>query len=97
MPHSNSVLVVDDVADTRELLSVALELAGYGVLLAQSGVDAIALARTHRPAVEGLDAMCPKPCTPDALIDLLGQTPRAKVSPSPCAVGRGSAGLKARR
>ena len=56
MPHSNCVLVVDDVADTRELLSVALELAGYGVLLAQSGVDAIALARTHRPAVEGLDA-----------------------------------------
>jgi CheY-like chemotaxis protein len=119
---SPSVLVVDDYADTRELLSVALELAGYGVLQAESGLDALVLAQQHRPAavvmdiympgmdgieatrrlrthpdlaeipvvahtarpgglagMEGLfDAICPKPCPPDALVDVLERTLRAK-------------------
>jgi CheY-like chemotaxis protein len=100
------------------MLSLALEMAGYGVLLAESGRDALALARRHHPAVvvmdifmpemdgiettrrlraepdlaripvvahtarptrlEGLedlfDAICPKPCPPNRLIDLLGET-----------------------
>lgn len=112
------VLVVDDYADTREMLCVALELAGYGVLLAESGWSAIALARLHHPVavvmdiympeMDGIeatrqmraepelanisviahtarprtlagleplfDAVCPKPCPPDRLIDLLGET-----------------------
>lgn len=116
------MLVVDDYADTREMLSVALELAGYAVLLAASGRDAITLARLHHPAVvvmdifmpemdgiettrrlraqpdlaqipvvahtarpwglEGIedlfDAICPKPCPPDALVDLVGRALHAQ-------------------
>jgi CheY-like chemotaxis protein len=56
-PHS--VLVVDDYADTLEMLSVALEIAGYGVLLATSGDDALRMARSHHPAAVVMDIFMP--------------------------------------
>lgn len=59
MTLTRSVLVVDDYADTREMLSMALELAGYGVLLAESGHDALALARQHHPAAVVMDIYMP--------------------------------------
>ena len=49
MTPTRSVLVVDDYADTREMLSMALEVAGYGVLLAESGRDALDLVAHSRP------------------------------------------------
>jgi two-component system, cell cycle response regulator DivK len=60
MTPPRSVLVVDDYADTREMLSMALELAGYGVLLAESGQDALDLARRHHPAAVVMDIYMPE-------------------------------------
>lgn len=40
-------LVVDDVSDMREMLSLLLEYAGYEVSTAASAQDAIALSREH--------------------------------------------------
>ena len=115
---SRSVLVVDDYADTRELLSAALEVAGYRVLLAENGRDALDVALRHHPVaivmdiympeMDGVettrqlraepdlaeilviahtafptrlagsedlfDAICAKPCLPDQLIGVLGET-----------------------
>ena len=126
MLHGRSILVVDDYADTREMLAFALETAGYGVLLAESGRDGIALAHAHHPVavvmdiympemdgiettrhfkaqadlagipvlahtagpnglagVEDLfDGICAKPCSPDALIDLLNHMLQSKGHPS---------------
>jgi two-component system OmpR family response regulator len=56
---SHCVLVVEDHADTREMIGVALEMAGYGVLLAADGRDALALARQHRPAAVVMDIYMP--------------------------------------
>ena len=58
--YSRFVLVVDDYADTREMLAVALEFAGYGVLLAESGRDAITLARQHHPIAVVMDIYMPE-------------------------------------
>jgi two-component system cell cycle response regulator DivK len=121
MTPTRSVLVVDDYADTREMLSMALGMAGYDVFLAESGRDALDLARRHHPAAvimdiympemdgieatrrlraepdlahipvvahtarpqrlvefgELFDAICAKPCPPDQLIHVLGETLQA--------------------
>ena len=42
-----SALVVDDVSDVTEMLSVLMTHAGYEVTTASSAVDAIAFAREH--------------------------------------------------
>jgi CheY-like chemotaxis protein len=116
------VLVVDDHLDTRELLACALEIAGYGVLLAETGPEAIGMAHQYHPAavvmdiympvMDGIeatrairqdpalahmpvvahtarpgglvglehlfDAICPKPCPPDRLVDMVGAWIHAK-------------------
>jgi CheY-like chemotaxis protein len=54
------VMVVDDYADIREGIAVALELAGYTVVTASNGFDA--LAKLHeglRPCLIVLDMMMP--------------------------------------
>lgn len=43
-----SALVVDDVADVTEMLSVLLSHAGYSVVTASSAPQALAAAREHR-------------------------------------------------
>ena len=59
MSELQQVLVVDDYPDTREMLSIALEFAGYDVLLAESGLEAIERARRHHPAVVVMDIFMP--------------------------------------
>jgi CheY-like chemotaxis protein len=49
---SARVLVVDDYADARELLSIMLEYAGYEVRAAASGEEAVDLAR--RQAIDAV-------------------------------------------
>ena len=53
------VLVVDDDASIRELLSAALEDDGYEVLPAKNGQDALAVCERWRPDVIVLDLMMP--------------------------------------
>ena len=55
-----TVLVVDDDLSVRGLLTRALENEGYRVISAGNGVDALALARQHRPQAITLDVMMPK-------------------------------------
>jgi CheY-like chemotaxis protein len=45
--NNRRALIVDDVADVTDMLAVLLTHAGYEVLTASRGQDAIALAREH--------------------------------------------------
>ncbi len=53
-------LVADDEPDVQELLAVLLTRAGYDVLLAGDGEEALRLARRHLPAVVVVDVRMPK-------------------------------------
>jgi CheY-like chemotaxis protein len=55
-----SVLVVDDDASVRGLLAKTLEKEGYRVISACNGVEALALAREHRPQAITLDVLMPQ-------------------------------------
>jgi CheY-like chemotaxis protein len=54
-----TVLVVDDDPSVHSLLAKTLEKEGYRVLSAGNGVDALTLARTHRPQAITLDVLMP--------------------------------------
>ncbi|HST69520.1 MAG TPA: response regulator [Solirubrobacterales bacterium] len=55
-----TILVADDDRDILELVAFRLERAGYEVLTAGDGEQALATAREHRPALAVLDVMMPK-------------------------------------
>src|SRR4051794_41946342 len=54
------VLVVDDSAAIRELISVNLELEGYDVRRAADGQEALEVAAQWRPDVVTLDVVMPR-------------------------------------
>ncbi len=54
-----TVLVVDDEVDMVWALQRCLHKAGYEVLTAHNGLDALEIARTHRPALVVLDINMP--------------------------------------
>jgi signal transduction histidine kinase/DNA-binding response OmpR family regulator len=56
-----TVLVVDDDPAARDLLTANLKSAGYRLVHAASGEEALSLARTMRPDAITLDVMMPKP------------------------------------
>jgi len=56
-----TVLVVDDDPAARDLLSTNLKDAGYRLVHAASGEEALSLARKLRPDAITLDVMMPKP------------------------------------
>jgi two-component system, OmpR family, phosphate regulon response regulator PhoB len=53
------ILVVEDEADIRQILSYNLGLAGHQVLTAERGSAALELARAERPSLVLLDLMLP--------------------------------------
>lgn len=53
------VLVIDDEAGARELLSMALTQSGYRVMEADTAEEGFALAMEHRPAAITLDLVLP--------------------------------------
>jgi CheY-like chemotaxis protein len=55
-----TVLVVDDDSAVRSLLAKTLEKEGYRAILARNGVEALALAREHRPQAITLDVLMPQ-------------------------------------
>jgi signal transduction histidine kinase/DNA-binding response OmpR family regulator/HAMP domain-containing protein len=69
-----TVLVVDDDASVRGLLVKTLEKEGYRVLLAGNGVEALALAREHRPQAITLDVLMPQMDGWEALKELKADT-----------------------
>jgi len=54
-----TVLVADDDEDILQLVSFRLERAGYTVLTAGDGQQALAIAREHHPDLAVLDVMMP--------------------------------------
>jgi two-component system, chemotaxis family, chemotaxis protein CheY len=56
---NHTVLVVDDDADIRETLRLALEYEGYSVRTAADGVQAVNAMEAERPCMVILDLMMP--------------------------------------
>lgn len=54
-----TLLIVDDEAGVRALVRMTLDGAGYRILEAENGEEAIDLARQHRPDLMLLDVMMP--------------------------------------
>ncbi|MEB3196029.1 MAG: response regulator [Candidatus Sericytochromatia bacterium] len=54
------ILVIDDEASIRQIVETRLKLAGYEVLTAADGVEALEQAATHNPSLIVLDVMMPK-------------------------------------
>jgi CheY-like chemotaxis protein len=65
-----TVLIVDDDPGARELLAANLKGAGYRLVQAANGEEALTLARTLRPDAITLDVMMPKPDGWDVLATL---------------------------
>ncbi|HYF65225.1 MAG TPA: DNA-binding response regulator, partial [Herpetosiphonaceae bacterium] len=59
-PARAAILVADDNPDAREILRARLGAAGYRVLEAANGQEALAAMREHRPALALLDLMMPR-------------------------------------
>ncbi len=54
------ILVVEDIPNIRELLSVTLRFKGYTVFTAENGVEALTLIQEKRPALIITDILMPK-------------------------------------
>jgi DNA-binding response OmpR family regulator len=59
LSHRPLILVADDDDDILALVEVRLELAGYEVLTARSGDEALRMALDHSPDLAILDVMMP--------------------------------------
>ena len=53
------ILVIEDNTDAREMLGIALRLAGHEVLEAATGADGIEIGRRHRPEIVLVDIGLP--------------------------------------
>ncbi len=58
-PGASTVLVVDDDASSRDLLSRFLNREGFAVITASGGAEALRLAREHLPTAITLDVIMP--------------------------------------
>jgi two-component system cell cycle response regulator DivK len=54
-----TVMIVDDTDDVRELMAVQLRLSGYDVIEARDGQQAVELARRNCPALILMDIQMP--------------------------------------
>ena len=58
-PSTNCILVIDDDATARELISDHLKAEGFSVVAAAGGLEGLKLAKELRPTVITLDVMMP--------------------------------------
>jgi DNA-binding response OmpR family regulator len=68
------VLCADDDEDILSLVALRLERAGYEVLTATDGDEAVRIARERLPALAVLDVMMPKRTGYEVLATLRGDT-----------------------
>ena len=59
LPPRQPILLVEDDADSRTMLTLSLEFAGYVVVTATNGAEAYNMARQHQPVLILLDLMMP--------------------------------------
>ena len=64
------ILCADDDEDILSLVALRLRRAGYEVVQAHDGDEALELARSRRPALAILDVMMPRRTGPEVLADL---------------------------
>ena len=57
--YEAKLLVVDDEPNIRELLSTSLRFAGFDVIAASNGREALEAAEAHNPDLAVLDVMLP--------------------------------------
>ena len=58
--QTGPILIVEDIAQVRELLEMQLQLKGYRVVGASDGQEALALVATEQPAVIVSDILMPR-------------------------------------
>lgn len=75
-----TVLVVDDDADARSIFRAALAHAGYEVLVAEDGEEAVRIAVTRAPTLIVMDIMMPRLNGLDAFLRLQ-QSPQTRPIP----------------
>lgn len=73
------ILIADDRATSRELLRIVLERAGYEVVEAEDGVEALELARSSPPDLILLDLQMPRLDGYGVLAELRGDERLAKL------------------
>jgi DNA-binding response OmpR family regulator len=73
------VLVADDDDDIRDLVAFRLDRAGYEVLRAGDGQQALDLARERRPDLAVLDVMMPKLTGYDVTRELRGDAATRRI------------------
>jgi CheY-like chemotaxis protein len=56
---ATKVLVAEDYDDARDVMSLVLQSAGYEVLEARDGIEALQAARANKPAVIIMDMFMP--------------------------------------
>ena len=78
-PEERRVLVVDDEADLLEIVADRLRGAGYRVLTARDGLEALECASALRPRCIVLDLKMPRLGGFDALPDLRRALPSAHI------------------
>lgn len=73
------ILIADDHADSRELLTAVLASADHKVLPACDGVEAVEVYRQARPDLAILDAFMPNKDGIETLLELREEFPQAKI------------------
>ncbi len=75
-----TILVAEDERDIRELVAFTLEFAGFDVVLATNGAEAVALAREVRPDLVLMDVRMPR-MTGYQACEALKETPETREIP----------------
>ncbi len=73
------ILVADDNADARELLSVMLRGAGHEVLFAVDGDEALAVFKNERPDLSIVDIFMPAKDGIDTIREIRRDFPQARI------------------
>ena len=87
--EAKTILVVEDHAQTRELITYNLEAAGYTVRAVENGVRALELAARIRPSLVLLDVMLPGGMDGLEICRTLKSDPRLKAVPVIMLTARG--------
>lgn len=90
------ILVVDDDPDLRGLYANYLQLAGYGVLEAANGLEALELARAHQPQLIITDVEMPR-MDGVRLVETIRRDPTTHAIPVICLSGLEQAIYRASR
>lgn len=70
LPSEKTILVVDDEPDVRQYLAAILEDAGFNVLTATDGEEALKIIRAERPDLISLDLIMPRKSGHKLLVEL---------------------------